>query len=54
VTGLGGHITVRSERPSAEGTELIVDFRSSGFTASDLRYRFTTEGDRVSNLTLGD
>jgi hypothetical protein len=32
---------------------LIVDFRSSGFNGTGLRYGFTTRGDRVAGLTLG-
>jgi hypothetical protein len=32
---------------------LIVDFRSSGFNGTDLRYGFTTRGNRIASLTLG-
>jgi hypothetical protein len=53
VTGVDGRITVRTEQPAADGTELRVDFQSSGFNGTDLRYRFTTRGDLITNLTLG-
>jgi hypothetical protein len=53
ITGIDGRITVNSEQPTADGVVLIVDFRSSGFTGSDLRYGFVTRGDRVAGLTLG-
>jgi hypothetical protein len=53
VTGIDGRITVNSEQPTADGVVLIVDFRSSGFNGSDLRYAFITRGDRVAGLTLG-
>lgn len=53
VTGVDGRITVRSEQPAADGTELRVDFSSSGFNGTDLRYRFTTRGDLITNLTFG-
>jgi hypothetical protein len=53
VTGIDGRITVNSEQPTTDGVVLIVDFRSSGFNGSDLRYGFTTRGDRVASLTLG-
>jgi hypothetical protein len=53
VTGVGGRITVRSEQPAADGTELRVDFQSSGFNGTNLRYRFTTRDDLITNLTLG-
>jgi hypothetical protein len=44
---------VRDERASADGTVLTVDFASTGFSGSDLRYTFTTDGDRIARLTLG-
>jgi SnoaL-like domain len=53
VTGVDGRITVRTEQPAADGTELRVDFQSSGFNGTNLRYRFTTRGDLITNLTLG-
>jgi SnoaL-like domain len=53
VTGIGGRITVNSEQTTADGVVLIVDFSSSGFNGSDLRYAFITRGDRVASLTLG-
>jgi SnoaL-like domain len=53
VTGIDGRITVTSEQPTADGVVLIVDFRSSGFNGSGLRYGFITRGDRVASLTLG-
>jgi hypothetical protein len=48
-----GRITVRREHPTTGGTELRVDFNSSGFNGTDLRYRFTTENDLIISLTLG-
>jgi hypothetical protein len=53
VTGVDGWITVDSEETTADGVVLIVDFRSSGFSGTDLRYGFVTRGDRVASLTLG-
>lgn len=53
VTGVGGRIRVDSEQPTADGVVLVVDFSSSGFSGSGLRYRFTTRGDHVASLTLG-
>jgi hypothetical protein len=53
ITGIDGRITVNSEQPTTDGVVLIVDFRSSGFNGSDLRYGFITRGDRVASLTLG-
>lgn len=53
VTGIDGRITVDSEQTTADGVVLIVDFRSSGFNGTDLRYGFVTRGDRVASLTLG-
>jgi len=53
VTGIDGRITVTSEQPTPNGVVLIVDFRSSGFTGTGLRYGFTTRGNRVASLTLG-
>ena len=53
VTGVDGRITVRSERATDDGVVLTVDFASSGFSGTDLRYTFTTRGDRVANLTFG-
>jgi SnoaL-like domain len=53
VTGIDGRITVDTEQPTADGVVLIVDFRSSGFSGTDLRYGFVTRGDRVASLTLG-
>jgi hypothetical protein len=53
ITGIDGRITVNSEQPTTDGVVLIVDFRSSGFNGSDLRYGFVTRGDRVASLTLG-
>jgi hypothetical protein len=53
VTGVDGRITVASEQATADGVVLIVAFRSSGFNGTDLRYAFTTRGDRVATLTLG-
>jgi hypothetical protein len=53
VTGVDGRITVRNERAADDGVVLTVDFESSGFSGTDLRYMFTTRGDRVANLTLG-
>jgi ketosteroid isomerase-like protein len=53
VTGIDGRITVNSEQTTADGVVLIVDFRSSGFNGTDLRYAFITRGDRVASLTLG-
>jgi ketosteroid isomerase-like protein len=54
VTGVDGRMTVRSvQSSSAEAAELRVDFASSAFSGTDLRYRFTTSGDQVTNLTLG-
>jgi hypothetical protein len=32
---------------------LIVEFRSSGFNGTDLRYAFITRGNRIAGLTLG-
>jgi SnoaL-like domain len=53
VTGIDGRITVNSEQTTADGVVLVVDFRSSGFNGTGLRYAFITRGDRVANLTLG-
>jgi SnoaL-like domain len=53
VTGVDGRITVDSEQTTADGVVLIVDFRSSGFNGTDLRYGFVTRGDRVASLILG-
>jgi hypothetical protein len=53
VTGVDGRITVDSEETTADGVVLMVDFRSSGFSGTDLRYGFVTRGDRVASLTLG-
>jgi hypothetical protein len=53
VTGIHGRIAVTSEQPTTDGVVLIVDFRSSGFNGTGLRYGFITEGDRVAGLTLG-
>jgi ABC-type glycerol-3-phosphate transport system substrate-binding protein len=53
VTGVHGRITVRGEQPSSDGTVLTVDFRSSAFRGSELRYAFVTRSDRVAELTLG-
>jgi len=53
VTGIDGRITVNSEQTTADGVVLVVDFRSSGFNGTGLRYSFITRGDRVANLTLG-
>jgi hypothetical protein len=53
VTGVDGRITVRNERATDDGVVLTVDFGSSGFSGTDLRYTFTTRGDRVASLTLG-
>jgi hypothetical protein len=53
VTGVDGRITVRSEQATSDGAELRVDFQSSGFNGTNLRYRFSTRGDRITNLTLG-
>jgi SnoaL-like domain len=53
VTGIDGRITVTSEQPTADGVVLIVDFRSSGFNGTGLRYAFITRGGRVASLTLG-
>jgi hypothetical protein len=53
ITGIDGRITVNSEQPTTDGVVLIVDFRSSGFNGSGLRYGFITRGDRVAGLTLG-
>jgi hypothetical protein len=53
VTGVDGRITVNSEQATADGVVLVVDFRSSGFNGSGLRYAFITRGDRVAGLTLG-
>jgi hypothetical protein len=53
VTGVDGWITVDSEETTADGVVLIVDFRSPGFSGTDLRYGFVTRGDRVASLTLG-
>jgi SnoaL-like domain len=53
VTGIDGRITVDSEQTTADGVVLIVDFRSSGFNGTGLRYGFVTRGDRVASLTLG-
>lgn len=53
VTGIDGRITVNREQPTADGVVLIVEFRSSGFNGTGLRYGFTTRGDRVAGLTLG-
>jgi SnoaL-like domain len=53
VTGIDGRITVNREQPTTGGVVLIVDFRSSGFNGTGLRYAFVTEGDRVASLTLG-
>jgi SnoaL-like domain len=53
VTGIDGRITVNSEQATADGVVLIVEFRSSGFNGTGLRYGFVTRGDRVASLTLG-
>jgi SnoaL-like protein len=53
VTGVDGRIAVRDERATDEGVVLTVDFESSGFSGTDLRYTFTTRGERVADLTLG-
>jgi SnoaL-like domain len=53
VNGVDGRITVDSEQTTADGVVLIVDFRSSGFNGTDLRYGFVTRGDRVASLILG-
>jgi hypothetical protein len=53
VTGIDGRIAVTSEQPTADGVVLIVEFRSSGFNGTGLRYAFITRGDRVASLTLG-
>jgi hypothetical protein len=53
VTGIDGRITVNREQTTADGVVLTVDFQSSGFNGTDLRYGFVTRGDRVASLTLG-
>jgi hypothetical protein len=53
VTGVEGRITVQDDEPSANGTVLTVDFESSGFRGTDLRYAFVIGRDRISRLTLG-
>jgi hypothetical protein len=53
LTGIDGRISVNSEQPTGDGVVLVVDFQSSGFNGSDLRYGFITRGDRVASLTLG-
>jgi hypothetical protein len=53
VTGIDGRITVNSEQTTADGVVLIVEFRSSGFNGTGLRYAFITRGARVAGLTLG-
>jgi SnoaL-like domain len=53
VTGIDGRITVNSEQATADGVVLNVEFRSSGFNGTGLRYAFVTRGDRVVRLTLG-
>jgi hypothetical protein len=53
VIGIDGRITVNSEQATADGVVLVVEFRSSGFSGTGLRYGFTTRGDRVAGLTLG-
>jgi hypothetical protein len=53
VTGIDGRITVNREQTTADGVVLIVDFRSSGFNGTDLRYAFVIRGNRVASLTLG-
>jgi ketosteroid isomerase-like protein len=52
VTGADGRLTIRREEESADGTVLTVDFRSSAFSGTGLRYAFVTRGDRVAELTL--
>lgn len=53
VTGIDGRITVNREQATPDGVVLIVEFRSSGFNGTDLRYAFITRGNRIAGLTLG-